>query len=77
MDIRTDTTEAAAIERRRNLEKQRQARIFNARERTIGVGSLMIDTLDAHAHTHTYTHTYTHTHAIIINMHTTHTHIYT
>ena len=38
LDIRVDTKESAAIERRRNLERQRQSRIFNARERTIGVG---------------------------------------
>lgn len=42
LDVRVDAKEAAAIERRRNLEQQRQARIFDARERTIGVdaGSL-------------------------------------
>jgi len=38
LDIRVDAKESAAIERRRNLERQRQSRIFNARERTIGVG---------------------------------------
>ena len=37
LDVRVDAKEAAAIERRRNLEQQRQARIFDARERTIGV----------------------------------------
>ena len=37
LDIQVDLKEAAAIERRRNMEKQRQSRIFNARERTIGV----------------------------------------
>ena len=45
LDIRVDTKEAAATERRRSLEQQRQARIFNARERTIGV-----------RRTHTHTH---------------------
>ena len=37
LDVVVDTKEAAALERRRNMEKQRQSRIFNARERTIGV----------------------------------------
>ena len=48
LDIRVDTKEAAATERRRSLEQQRQARIFNARERTIGV---------RRTHTHTHIHT--------------------
>ena len=55
LDIRVDAKEAAATERRRSLEQQRQARIFNARERTIGVRR-------THTHTHTYTHIHTHTH---------------
>ena len=38
LDVGVDTREAAAIERRKNMEKQRKSRIFNARERTIGVG---------------------------------------
>uniref|UniRef100_A0A8D2J114 RIB43A-like with coiled-coils protein 1 n=1 Tax=Varanus komodoensis TaxID=61221 RepID=A0A8D2J114_VARKO len=37
VDIQTDLKEAAAIEARRNREKQRQSRIFNARYRTMGV----------------------------------------
>lgn len=37
LDVAVDTREAAAIERRQNMEKQRQSRIFNARQRTIGV----------------------------------------
>lgn len=37
VDIQVDTREAAALERRRIAEKQRQSRIFNARERIIGV----------------------------------------
>ena len=37
LDIAVDTRESAALERHRNMEKQRQGRIFNARERTIGV----------------------------------------
>ncbi|XP_070597524.1 RIB43A-like with coiled-coils protein 1 [Erythrolamprus reginae] len=37
VDIQADLTEAAAVEARRNREKQRQSRIFNARYRTIGV----------------------------------------
>ena len=49
LDIRVDAKEAAATERRRSLEQQRQARIFNARERTIGVRR-------THTHIHTHTH---------------------
>lgn len=37
LDLPVDYREAAAIERRRNMEKQRQSRIFNAKVRTIGV----------------------------------------
>lgn len=37
VDIQADFREAAAVEARRNREKQRQSRIFNARYRTIGV----------------------------------------
>lgn len=37
VDIQEDKKEAAAIEARRNREKQRQSRIFNARYRIIGV----------------------------------------
>ena len=37
LDVRVDEREAVATDRRRSLEQQRQARIFNARERTIGV----------------------------------------
>lgn len=37
LDLPIDLKEAAAIERRQNLEKARQNRIFNARVRTIGV----------------------------------------
>ncbi|CAI5795928.1 Uncharacterized protein PODLI_1B027085 [Podarcis lilfordi] len=37
VDIQPDIKEAAAIEARRNREKQRQSRIFNARYRTMGV----------------------------------------
>ena len=40
LDVQVDTREAAAIERRRALEQERQKRIFNARERTIGVNVL-------------------------------------
>ena len=40
LDIRVDTREAAAIEKRRSLEQQRQRRIFDARERTIGVSRI-------------------------------------
>lgn len=37
LDLPVDMHETAAIERRRNLEQQRQSRIFNARIRTVGV----------------------------------------
>ncbi|XP_063952991.1 RIB43A-like with coiled-coils protein 2 [Lytechinus pictus] len=37
LDLPIDHKEAAAIERRRNLELERQSRIFNAKVRTIGV----------------------------------------
>ncbi|XP_061469987.1 RIB43A-like with coiled-coils protein 1 [Rhineura floridana] len=37
VDIQPDIKEAAATEARRNREKQRQSRIFNARYRTMGV----------------------------------------
>uniref|UniRef100_A0ABM5FQA9 RIB43A-like with coiled-coils protein 1 n=1 Tax=Pogona vitticeps TaxID=103695 RepID=A0ABM5FQA9_9SAUR len=37
VDLQTDVKEAAAIEARRNREKQRQSRIFNTRYRTMGV----------------------------------------
>ncbi|XP_074645300.1 RIB43A-like with coiled-coils protein 2 [Tubulanus polymorphus] len=37
LDLPIDHKEYAAIERRRNMEAQRQSRIFNARVRTIGV----------------------------------------
>ena len=40
LDVRVDLKETAAIERRKALEQQRQGRIFNARERTIGVSKL-------------------------------------
>ncbi|XP_060108596.1 RIB43A-like with coiled-coils protein 1 [Heteronotia binoei] len=37
VDLQPDPTEATAIEARRNREKQRQSRIFNARYRKMGV----------------------------------------
>lgn len=37
VDVLVDAKESAALERRRIMEQQRQSRIFNARERTIGV----------------------------------------
>ena len=37
LDLPVDLKQSAAIERRRNMELQRQSRIFNARVRTIGV----------------------------------------
>ncbi|XP_053551470.1 RIB43A-like with coiled-coils protein 1 [Bombina bombina] len=43
VDLPPDLKEAAAIERRRNREQQRQSRVFNAKFRTIGVD---VDTLE-------------------------------
>ncbi|CAE1262756.1 RIB43A-like with coiled-coils protein 2 [Acanthosepion pharaonis] len=43
LDLPVDYREAAAIERRRNMEKQRQSRIFNAKVRTIGIDVSAID----------------------------------
>ncbi|KAL3853419.1 hypothetical protein ACJMK2_017001 [Sinanodonta woodiana] len=37
LDLPIDYKEAAAIERRRNMEEQRKSRIFNAKVRTIGI----------------------------------------
>jgi hypothetical protein len=37
LDLAVDLKEAAAIERRRNMESQRKSRIFNAKTRIIGV----------------------------------------
>ena len=37
LDLPVDYKEAAAIERRRNMEEQRKSRIFNSKSRTIGV----------------------------------------
>jgi len=37
LDLPIDIKEKAAIERRRRAEKERQGRIFNARQRQIGV----------------------------------------
>ncbi|XP_041378965.1 RIB43A-like with coiled-coils protein 2 [Gigantopelta aegis] len=43
LDVAVDAREAAAIERRQNMEKQRQSRIFNARQRTIGMDIEALD----------------------------------
>ncbi|XP_059499194.1 RIB43A-like with coiled-coils protein 2 isoform X2 [Stegostoma tigrinum] len=43
LDLPLDPKEIAAIERRRNAEAQRQSRIFNARQRTIGVDTPFLD----------------------------------
>lgn len=40
LDLPLDLKEKAAIERRRRAEKERQARIFNAKYRQIGVSVL-------------------------------------
>ena len=37
LDLPVDYKEAAAIERRRQMEEERKTRIFNAKARTIGV----------------------------------------
>ena len=37
VDVRVDSKESAAVERRRIQEQQRQSRIFDARQRLIGV----------------------------------------
>ena len=42
LDLPVDYKEAAAIERRRNMEEQRKSRIFNAKSRTIGVSSVLV-----------------------------------
>jgi hypothetical protein len=42
LDLPVDYKEAAAIERRRNMEEQRKSRIFNAKTRTIGVILLLL-----------------------------------
>jgi len=42
LDIPIDLKEAAAIERRRNQEEQRKARIFNSKTRVIGVDELAL-----------------------------------
>lgn len=43
LDLPIDYKEAAAIERRRNLEEQRKSRIFNAKTRLIGVDVQALD----------------------------------
>jgi hypothetical protein len=43
LDLPIDYREAAAIERRRNLEEQRKSRIFNAKTRLIGVDVQALD----------------------------------
>ena len=42
LDLPVDYKEAAAIERRRNMEEQRKSRIFNSKTRTIGVSFICI-----------------------------------
>ena len=43
LDLPVDYKEAAAIERRRNMEEQRKSRIFNAKVRTIGIDLQAVD----------------------------------
>ena len=43
LDLPVDYKEAAAIERRRNLEEQRKSRIFNAKTRIIGIDQQALD----------------------------------
>lgn len=45
LDLPIDIKEKAAIERRRRAEKERQGRIFNARNRQIGVRNLIFPLL--------------------------------
>ncbi len=43
LDLPVDYKEAAAIERRKNMEEQRKSRIFNAKTRLIGVDMQALD----------------------------------
>ncbi len=43
LDLPIDYKEAAAIERRRNMEEQRKSRIFNAKARIIGIDKQAIE----------------------------------
>ena len=43
LDLPVDYKEAAAIERRRNMEEQRKSRIFNAQTRLIGIDLQAVD----------------------------------
>ncbi len=43
LDLPVDYKEAAAIERRRNMEEQRKSRIFNAKTRIIGIDQQAIE----------------------------------
>ena len=43
LDLPVDYKEAAAIERRRNMEEQRKSRIFNAKTRIIGIDLQAVD----------------------------------
>ena len=43
LDLPIDYKEAAAIERRRNMEEQRKSRIFNAKTRIIGIDRQALD----------------------------------
>lgn len=47
LDLPIDYKEAAAIERRRNMEEQRKSRIFNSKTRTIGID---LQALEAQQH---------------------------
>lgn len=42
LDIQVDAKESAAVERRRIMEQQRKGRIFNTRERVIGVSHSLV-----------------------------------
>ena len=42
LDLPVDYKEAAAIERRRQMEEERKTRIFNAKARQIGVSFLQV-----------------------------------
>jgi hypothetical protein len=45
LDLPVDQREKAAIERRRQIEKERQQRIFNNKYRVIGVCKILINVI--------------------------------
>lgn len=51
-DVSREQQEARVIDRRRRLEEERKARIFNAKQRTIGVDRWDPPSLQRHAFAH-------------------------